>query len=41
MGNDDACRRSPIRVLVLGTGQMGGDIARLVREKPGLTLAGA
>jgi 4-hydroxy-tetrahydrodipicolinate reductase len=31
----------PIRVLVLGTGQMGSGIARLALEKPGLELAGA
>jgi 4-hydroxy-tetrahydrodipicolinate reductase len=30
-----------IRVLILGTGQMGAGIARLVLEKPGLELAGA
>ncbi len=30
-----------IRVLILGTGQMGAGIARLVLEKPGLALAGA
>ncbi len=30
-----------IRVLVLGTGQMGSGIARLVLEKPGLQLVGA
>jgi len=33
--------REPVRVLVLGTGQMGAGIARLVRQKPGLALAGA
>lgn len=33
--------RDPIRVVVLGTGQMGCGIARLVLEKKGLTLAGA
>jgi 4-hydroxy-tetrahydrodipicolinate reductase len=31
----------PIRVLVLGTGQMGSGIARLTLEKRGLELAGA
>jgi 2,4-diaminopentanoate dehydrogenase len=30
-----------IRVLVLGTGQMGAGIARLVLDKPGLALVGA
>lgn len=30
-----------VRVLVLGTGQIGAAIARLVLEKPGLDLAGA
>ena len=33
--------RDVIRVLVLGTGQMGSGIARLVLEKQGLALAGA
>lgn len=33
--------RDVIRVLVLGTGQMGGGIARLVLEKQGLQLVGA
>jgi 4-hydroxy-tetrahydrodipicolinate reductase len=33
--------RDVIRVLVLGTGQMGSGIARLVLDKPGLELAGA
>ena len=33
--------RDPIRVLVLGTGQMGSGIARLVLEKAGLELVGA
>jgi 4-hydroxy-tetrahydrodipicolinate reductase len=33
--------RGPIRVLILGTGQMGAGIARLVLQKPGLELAGA
>ena len=33
--------RQPIRVLVLGTGQMGSGIARLLLEKPGLELVGA
>lgn len=33
--------RDAIRVLVLGTGQMGSGIARLVLDKPGLILAGA
>ena len=32
--------RAPIRVLVLGTGQMGSGICRLVLEKPGLELVG-
>jgi 4-hydroxy-tetrahydrodipicolinate reductase len=31
----------PFRVLILGTGQMGSGIARLVLEKPGLALVGA
>jgi 4-hydroxy-tetrahydrodipicolinate reductase len=30
----------PVKVLVLGTGQMGSGIARLVTERPGLRLAG-
>jgi 4-hydroxy-tetrahydrodipicolinate reductase len=30
----------PLKVLVLGTGQMGSGIARLVIERPGLVLAG-
>ena len=34
-------QHDPIRVLVLGTGQMGAGIARLVLTKPGLVLAGA
>ena len=33
--------RDPIRVLVLGTGQMGSGIARLVLQKAGLELVGA
>ncbi len=33
--------RDLIRVLVLGTGQMGSGIARLVLDKPGLELVGA
>lgn len=33
--------RDPIRVIILGTGQMGSGIARLVLEKEGLELAGA
>ncbi|MGE0823798.1 MAG: 2,4-diaminopentanoate dehydrogenase [Candidatus Binatia bacterium] len=33
--------RDCIRVLVLGTGQMGAGIARLVLQKPGLELVGA
>ncbi|WP_455220543.1 2,4-diaminopentanoate dehydrogenase [Kaarinaea lacus] len=33
--------RNPIRVLVLGTGQMGSGIARLVLEKAGMELVGA
>lgn len=32
---------APIRVLVLGTGQMGSAMARLVLARPGLELAGA
>ncbi len=32
---------APVRVLVLGTGQMGSGIARLVLEKRGLELVGA
>ena len=34
------CMGDPIRVLVLGTGQMGSGIARLVLQKEGLELAG-
>jgi 4-hydroxy-tetrahydrodipicolinate reductase len=34
-------KRDPIRVLVLGTGQMGSGIARLLLTKPGLALVGA
>ncbi|UCH41264.1 MAG: NADP-binding protein [Gammaproteobacteria bacterium] len=33
--------REPVRVLVLGTGQMGSGIARLVLARPGLQLVGA
>ncbi|NQU59111.1 MAG: hypothetical protein HQ513_17915 [Rhodospirillales bacterium] len=33
--------RDPIRLLILGTGHMGGGIARLARHKPGLELVGA
>ena len=33
--------RDPVRVLILGTGQMGSGIARLVLEKQGLKLVGA
>jgi hypothetical protein len=33
--------RDTIRVLVLGTGRMGSEIARLVLDKPGLELVGA
>ncbi len=33
--------REPIRVLILGTGQMGSGVARLVLEKAGLDLVGA
>lgn len=33
--------RDQIRLLVLGTGQMGSGIARLVLNKPGLELVGA
>ena len=33
--------RDPIRVLMLGTGQMGAGIARVVLKKQGLELAGA
>ena len=31
----------PIRVLIVGTGQMGAGIARLVLQRPGLALVGA
>lgn len=31
----------PLRVMILGTGQMGGGIARLILEKQGLELVGA
>ena len=31
----------PIRVMVLGTGQMGSGIARLVLEKQGLQMHGS
>ncbi len=31
----------PIRIAVLGTGQMGAGIARLVLDKPGMSLVGA
>lgn len=41
MGNDFSLRRDSLRVLVLGTGQMGCGIARLVLGKPGLELVGA
>jgi hypothetical protein len=34
-------RRKPIRVLMLGTGQMGSGIARVILTKQGLKLAGA
>lgn len=33
--------RNPVRVLILGTGQMGSGIARLVLQKAGLELVGA
>lgn len=33
--------RDPIRVIILGTGQMGCGAARLVLQKPGLKLVGA
>lgn len=33
--------RDPIRVLILGTGQMGSGVARLVLEKQGIELVGA
>ena len=33
--------RDSIRVLILGTGQMGSGIARMVLAKPGLELVGA
>lgn len=33
--------RDCIRVLVVGTGQMGAGIARLIMAKPGLKLTGA
>lgn len=35
-----ADRRDPVRVLVLGTGQMGSGIVRAILETPGLELAG-
>ena len=35
-----ASLREPVKVLVLGTGQMGSGIARLVTERQGLRLAG-
>ena len=35
------CMRDCIRVLILGTGQMGAGISRLVMEKRGLELTGA
>jgi 4-hydroxy-tetrahydrodipicolinate reductase len=41
MSNDNSLRGASIRVLVLGTGQMGCGIARLVLEKQGLELVGA
>ena len=41
MRNDPSVQHDPIRVLVLGTGQMGSGIAHLVLEKPGLELVGA
>src|SRR5512145_2325965 len=41
MGRNSPQQCKPIRVLVLGTGQMGSGIARLVLEKQGLELAGA
>jgi len=41
MGNCFSHLSPPIRVLVLGTGQMGSGIARLVLGKPGLALVGA
>ena len=34
-------QQDPIRVLVLGTGAIGSGIARVILNKPGLTLAGA
>lgn len=34
-------QQDPIRVLLLGMGQMGSGIARLIAEKPGLQLVGA
>ena len=34
-------QQDPIRVLLLGLGQMGSGIARLINEKPGLQLVGA
>ena len=37
----DHTMRDVIRVLILGTGQMGSGIARLVLEKQGLALVGA
>ena len=36
-----AGEREPIRVLLLGTGQMGSGIARMVNAKAGLELVGA
>jgi 4-hydroxy-tetrahydrodipicolinate reductase len=41
MRNSFSHTSQSIRVLVLGTGQMGSGIARLVLEKPGLALVGA
>lgn len=41
MLNDSSLRRDVLRVLVLGTGQMGSGVARLVLEKQGLALVGA
>jgi 2,4-diaminopentanoate dehydrogenase len=41
MRNSPVEKQEPIRVLVLGTGQMGSGIARLVLAKPGLALVGA
>jgi len=41
MSSQTSTQSSPIRVLLLGTGQMGSGIARLVTDKKGLELVGA